>query len=121
MTGPPSKVAFFVSTVTLRRILTINNLIRRCHILVNWCCTCCRDVESVDHSPIHCPIASRLRFLIVRLFGLGWVGLGLGSGSIGYDSRGSHELEGGESWKTTAERVDDSISVFDVADLVGAQ
>lgn len=56
------------------------------------------------------------------MFGcLGWVGLGLGSGSIGYDSRGSHELEEGESWKTTAEGVDDSISVFDVADLVGVQ
>lgn len=79
MTGPRSKVAFFVSTVTLRRILTINNLIRRRHILVNWCCTCCRDVESVDHSPIHCSTASRLRFLIVRLFGLGWVWVQLGT------------------------------------------
>lgn len=79
VTGPPSKVAFFVLAVTLRRILTINNLIRRRHILVNWCCMCCRDVESVDHLPIHCSIASRLRFLIVGLFGLGWVWVQLGT------------------------------------------
>ena len=35
VSGTPSKVSFFVWTASLGRILTIDNLIRRHHILVN--------------------------------------------------------------------------------------
>lgn len=61
----------------LGHILTIDNLIQRGHILVNWCCLCCAnadaDAESVNHLLIHCPVASRLWMLIVVTFGLDWV------------------------------------------------
>ena len=63
-------------TVALERILTIDNLIRlrlrlRLHILVNWCCMCCGDTETVDHLLSHCSVASHLWMAIVALFGLG--------------------------------------------------
>ncbi|GMP29024.1 hypothetical protein CsSME_00004313 [Camellia sinensis var. sinensis] len=70
VSGTPSKVAFFVWTATLGRILTIDNLIRREHILVNWCCLCCGDIESVDHLLVHCSVTSRLWMLIIPTFGL---------------------------------------------------
>ncbi|XP_028058403.1 uncharacterized protein LOC114262245 [Camellia sinensis] len=57
----------------LGRILTIDNLSRRGHILVNWCCMCCGAAESVDHLLICCPVASRIWMSIVALFGLDWV------------------------------------------------
>ncbi|XP_028078613.1 uncharacterized protein LOC114280444 [Camellia sinensis] len=71
--GTPSKVAFFVWTAMLGRVLTLDNLIRRGHILVNWCCLCCGAAESVDHLLIHCLESSRLWMLVVATFGLGWV------------------------------------------------
>ncbi|GMP71099.1 hypothetical protein CsSME_00029647 [Camellia sinensis var. sinensis] len=71
--GSPTKVAFFVWTAILGRILTIDNLIRRQHVLVDWCCMCCRDAKTVDHLLLHCSIASRLWGFIVALFGLVWV------------------------------------------------
>ncbi|GMP86824.1 hypothetical protein CsSME_00039460 [Camellia sinensis var. sinensis] len=88
-TGSPSKVAFFVWTAALGKILTIDNLIRREHVLANWCCTCCRDGKMVDHLLLHCPVGSRLWNSIVALFGCNrgrcWVwykvGVGLGWGS----------------------------------------
>ncbi|XP_028067083.1 uncharacterized protein LOC114269911 [Camellia sinensis] len=49
LSGLPSKVAFFVWTASLGGVLTIDNLICRGHILVNWCCLCGRATESVDH------------------------------------------------------------------------
>ncbi|XP_028069530.1 uncharacterized protein LOC114272060 [Camellia sinensis] len=71
--GTPSKVAFFVWTVSLGRILTIDNLICRGHILVNWCCLCGRPAESVDHLLIHCSVSSRLWMLVVAIFEMVWV------------------------------------------------
>ncbi|XP_028061851.1 uncharacterized protein LOC114265286 [Camellia sinensis] len=76
VSGMPSKVAFFVWTVSLGRILTIDNLIRRGHILVNWCCLCGQAAESVDHLLIHCSVSSCLWMLVVAMFGLVWVQLG---------------------------------------------
>ncbi|XP_028052432.1 uncharacterized protein LOC114256937 [Camellia sinensis] len=73
VSGTPSKVAFFVWTASLGRILTIDNLIRHGHILVNWCCLCSQAVESVDHFLIHCSVSSRLWMLVVAMFGLVWV------------------------------------------------
>lgn len=42
----PSKVAFFVWLAVHGWILTLDNLMWRGHVLVNWCCLCCHDVES---------------------------------------------------------------------------
>lgn len=68
--GTPSKVAFFVWTAMLGRILALDNLIRCDHILVNWFCLYCGDAESVDHLLVHCPVASRLWMIVVATFGL---------------------------------------------------
>lgn len=73
VSGSPSKVAFFVWTAILGRILTLDNLIRRGHILVNWCCLCCGEAESVAHLLVHCPVTHRLWMLVVATFGLAWV------------------------------------------------
>jgi hypothetical protein len=39
-TKAPPRVAFFVWTAALGRILTTDNLRRRCVIVLNWCCLC---------------------------------------------------------------------------------
>ncbi|KAF5952789.1 hypothetical protein HYC85_010733 [Camellia sinensis] len=80
--GSPSKVAFFVWTALLGHILTLDNLIRRGHILVNWCCMCCGDAESVAHLLLHCPVTYCLWMLVVATFGLAWVQPGTGGKSI---------------------------------------
>ena len=38
--GVPTKVSFVVWLAALNQVLTINNLICRRHVLVNWCCMC---------------------------------------------------------------------------------
>ena len=35
--------------------------------LVNWCCMCCCDGESVDHLLLHCPVTHTLWTLMLRL------------------------------------------------------
>ena len=66
-------MAFFVWTAALGKILTTDNL-RRCGIIVvNWCCMCKADGESVDHLLLHCPYAKELWDMIFGLFGLQWV------------------------------------------------
>ena len=72
-TGIPPKVSFFVWAAALNRILTIDNLVKRQWILVNRCCLCCLDAESVDHPLLHCPVASQLWFLVFSIFGVTWV------------------------------------------------
>ena len=59
-TGISPKVSFFVWSAALNRILTIDNLIRRKQILVNWCCMCRSAAESVDHLLVHCWVATQL-------------------------------------------------------------
>lgn len=67
------RLLFFIWTASLGRILTIDNLICRGHILVNWCSMCRGGVETVDHLFVHCSVACRLWSLIVALFGMAWV------------------------------------------------
>ncbi|KAI8026313.1 hypothetical protein LOK49_LG02G00101 [Camellia lanceoleosa] len=69
----PSKVAFFLWTAALGRNLTIDNLVRRGHVLVNQCCMCYVDAETVDHLFLHCSLASRLWGSVCSLFGIPWV------------------------------------------------
>jgi hypothetical protein len=53
----PKRVAFFVWTAALGKILTHNNL-RRCHIVVvEWCRMCKKNGESIDHLLLHCDVA----------------------------------------------------------------
>ena len=63
-------------TATHGQIHTLDNLMLRGRILVNRCCMCCSNEESVDHLLISCPIAHSLWMYMLRLFGIDWVMLG---------------------------------------------
>jgi hypothetical protein len=55
----PPRVAFFVWTVTLGKILTLDNLRKRNIIVMEWCCLCKKSGESIDHLFLHCEVAFR--------------------------------------------------------------
>ena len=66
------KLLLFGWTAVLGKILTIDNL-RRCNIIiVDWCCTCKQNEESVDHLLLHCGMVGELWSLVLCLFGLQW-------------------------------------------------
>uniref|UniRef100_A0A2N9EFE5 Reverse transcriptase domain-containing protein n=1 Tax=Fagus sylvatica TaxID=28930 RepID=A0A2N9EFE5_FAGSY len=69
----PTRVAFFVWTAALDRILTTDNLRRRRVIIMDWCCMCKNNGESSSHLLLHCPMAWDLWNFILSLFGLQWV------------------------------------------------
>lgn len=56
----PSRVAFFVWTVVLGKTLTLNNLRKRNVIVMEWCCTCKKYEESINHLFLHCEFATGL-------------------------------------------------------------
>ena len=58
------------------QILTLDDLMLRGHPLVNRCCMCCYNAESVDNLLLFCPIAHSLWMYMLRLFGIDWVMLG---------------------------------------------
>jgi hypothetical protein len=66
----PPRVAFFVWTAALWKILIADNLCRRGIIVVSWCYMCKTDGESVNHLLLHCPYAKELWDMIFGLFGL---------------------------------------------------
>ena len=72
-TKVPPRVAFFSWTAALERLLTIDNLRKRNLILVDWCCMCKRNGESVDHLLLHCPLAWELWSMVLGLFRVHWV------------------------------------------------
>uniref|UniRef100_A0A2N9EVM2 Reverse transcriptase zinc-binding domain-containing protein n=1 Tax=Fagus sylvatica TaxID=28930 RepID=A0A2N9EVM2_FAGSY len=69
----PTRVAFFVWTAALDRILTTDNLRRRRVIIMDWCCMCKNSGESSSHLLLHCSVAWELWNFILNLFGLQWV------------------------------------------------
>ena len=69
----PKRVAFFMWTTAHGQILTLDNLMLRGHPLVNRCCLCCCNSESVDHLLLFCPITHSLWMSMLRLFGIDWV------------------------------------------------
>jgi hypothetical protein len=69
----PSRVAFFVWTAALGKILTMDNLRKRNVVVVEWCCMCKKSGESIDHLLIHCEVARELWSYILNLFGVEWV------------------------------------------------
>ena len=69
----PSRVAFFSWSASLGKILTTDNLRKRCVLVLDWCYMCKRCEESVDHLLLHCPIVWELWSLVFYLFGIQWV------------------------------------------------
>ena len=69
----PPRVAFFSWFASLGKIITTDNLRKRCVLVLDWCYMCKRCGESVDHILLHCPIAWELWSLVCCLFGIHWV------------------------------------------------
>ena len=55
----PKRMSFFLWITTNDGILTIDNLVKRGQLLVNRCCLCYRDGESVDHLLLHCKFSDQ--------------------------------------------------------------
>jgi hypothetical protein len=72
-TQAPLRAAFFAWSAALGKILTVDNLRKRHIIIVDKCCLCKRDGESVDHLLIHCDVVSTLWNAIFNRFGMPWV------------------------------------------------
>jgi hypothetical protein len=56
-TKVPLKVAFFAWAAGLGKILTVDNLRKRHVIVIDRCCMCKKNGESVDHLILHCDAA----------------------------------------------------------------
>jgi hypothetical protein len=67
------RAAFFAWSVALGKILTMDNLRKRHIIIVDRCCLCKRDGESVDHLLLHCDVASAMWNNIFLRFSMSWV------------------------------------------------
>jgi len=50
----PPRIAFFLWATALGRILTVDNLRRRGFQLINRCCLCKKDEETINHLLLHC-------------------------------------------------------------------
>jgi hypothetical protein len=57
----------------LGKILIIDNLRKRNLIVINRCCLCKSDGETIDHLLLHCKIACSLWYAIFNRIGLSWV------------------------------------------------
>jgi hypothetical protein len=69
----PKRVALFVWTAALGKILTHDNLRRRGIVVVEWCVMCKKHGESVDHLLLHCDVARVVWSFFYSLFGVEWV------------------------------------------------
>ena len=56
----PKRVSFFLWIAARGGILTIDNLVKKNLPLVNWCCLCRYDEETVDHFLLYCKFARAL-------------------------------------------------------------
>jgi hypothetical protein len=69
----PTRVAFFVWSAALGKSFTHDNLRKRNVIIIEWCCMCKKNGESIDHLLLHCKVAHDLWSYILILFGVEWV------------------------------------------------
>jgi len=70
-TNAPLKVDFFAWAAALGKILTLDNLKKR--RVIDRCCMCKKNGESVDHLLLHCEVACVLWNAIFSCFSLSWV------------------------------------------------
>ena len=68
----PSKVAFFMWLAAHDKNLSIDNLRRRRHYMVEWCFMCKRDSKTGDHLFLHCAYARELWSMVFCMFGIQW-------------------------------------------------
>ena len=66
----PKWGSFFLWTATNDGILTIDNLVKRGRFLVNRCCLCYCDGESVDHLLLHYKFSHALWCEAFTVFGI---------------------------------------------------
>jgi hypothetical protein len=69
----PTRVAFFVWSAAMGKILTHDNLRKRNVVVIEWCCMCKKNEDSIDHLLLHCEVACDLWSYILTLFGVEWV------------------------------------------------
>jgi hypothetical protein len=72
-TQAPSRVAFFVCSAALGKILTLYNFKKRHVIVINRCYMHKKTGESMDHLLLHCDVASVLWSSLFGCFGMSWV------------------------------------------------
>jgi hypothetical protein len=69
----PPHIAFFLWATTLGRILTVDNLRRQGFQLINRCCLCKKDEETINHLLLHCQYAADIWHLVLNRFWVSWV------------------------------------------------
>ena len=69
----PRRVSFFLWTAARDSTLTIDNLVKRNLPLVNRCCLCRYDGETMDHLLPHCKFINALRSEVFFMFVIQWV------------------------------------------------
>jgi hypothetical protein len=68
----PPRVAFFVWSAALGKILMQDNLRKKNMVVINRCGMCKRDEETVDHLLLHCECAQLLWNAFFNRFDLAW-------------------------------------------------
>jgi hypothetical protein len=69
----PPRVAFFMWTAVLGKILTVDNLCKKNIIVTEWYCMCKKSGESIVHLLLHCEVAVEVWNMVCQLFGVMWV------------------------------------------------
>ena len=69
----PSKISFFTWEASRGKVMTLEQLKRHGRYLVNKCCLCEEDEETIDHLLIHCNTARMHCVLFLTIVGTTWV------------------------------------------------